>query len=150
MIINIIDKIRFIESSSKSVFYNQETNSSFAELIYNNFTYKIGWNSSLIKPRVFEIRSYIYLIGIDQNLAIIDFNLNEIILKLELPYFFYDAKIYKERIYVCMELEILVIDKFDYSTIKKIALPDFYEEINFEDNMEIITCTNGFTIKKNI
>ncbi|RUT67825.1 hypothetical protein D0817_24335 [Flavobacterium cupreum] len=150
MIINSIDKIRFMESDSKAVFYNQETNSSFGELVHNNFTCKIGWNSSLIAPKILEIESNIYSIGIDQNFAVIDFNSNEIILNVELPYFFYDTKIYKERMYICMELEILVLDKSNYSILKEIPLPDFYEEINFEDNLEIITCVDGSIIKNNI
>lgn len=150
MIINSIDKTRFIESDGKIVFYNQETNSSFGELSHNNFTYKLGWNSSVIEPEILEIESNIYSIGIDQNFAVIDFNFNEIVLNLELPYFFYDIKIYKERIYICMELEILVLDKSNYNTLKKIPLPDFYEEINFQDNLEIITCIDGSTIKNNI
>jgi hypothetical protein len=150
MIFNIIDSKKFNESNDKIIFYNQKTSSCFAEIIHNDYTYKIDWNSSLLKPQIVELGSNIYSIGIDQNFAIIDFSSNQIILNLELSYFFYEVKIYKERIYICTELEILVLNNFSFETLRKIPLPDFYKEINFEDNFEIITCINGFVFKNNI
>jgi hypothetical protein len=147
MIFNIIDKNKFKESDSEIIFYNEQTNSSFAELIHDNYSFKTGWDSDLIKPKVLKIESNIFAIGIDQNFAIIDFKKEEVLLKLELFYSFYDIKIHKNEIYICTELEILVLNKFNYTTLNTIALPEFYEEINFEDNAVIIKCIDGFIVK---
>lgn len=150
MIINNINKNTFLLSNSKIVFYNSQTNTSFGELHANNYNYKIGWDSDLVEVQIFEIKSNIFSIGVDQNFAIIDIYENKILLNLVLFYNFHEVRIHGNKIYICTELEILILDKFNYTILNKLALPDFYEEIIFENNFKIIKCIDGSLIKSNI
>ena len=150
MIINIIDKNRFKISEGRVIFYNELTNRSFGELIHNNYSFKIGWNSQLIDLKTIQIAPDIYALGIDQDFAIIDFNKGEILLKLELFYTFYDIKLHNQEIYICTELEVLVLNKLNYNILKKIGLLEFFEDLSFEGNTIIIKCIDNVTIKSKI
>ncbi len=120
------------------LFSNSKTNKRFKIISDNNYAFKLAWQSDTIECCIKEIDDGIYAIGVDQNFIIVNFRINDIILKLELTYFFCDLKIHHDVIYLATELEVILISKITFKIISNYELPDFFENINFnEKNIEV-------------
>ncbi|EOR96429.1 hypothetical protein ADIARSV_0332 [Arcticibacter svalbardensis MN12-7] len=64
-------------------------------------------------------------------------------LDLNLFYNFYDAKIFNDWLFVITELEIIKVDIKTLKVIGKYALPDFFEEMEFNHRIIEIKCSGG-------
>ncbi|MFV5700155.1 hypothetical protein ACM55H_17485 [Flavobacterium sp. ZT3R17] len=132
-----IEEKEFKKLNVPTLFNDNNTSRCYATINYLQYSYKFSWQSDIIQPKETEIKNGVYAIGIDQNFAIIDFNINAVILNLRLDYLFCDTKIFKNFIYLITELEIIKIDIFTLEKIKEYALPDIFEEINFDDKIRV-------------
>ena len=97
--------------------------------------YKFGWQSTLIKPIIKFINDNYCCIGIDLAFIIFDFNTGRILKKLSLDYYFYDAKIFNEFLYVITQLEIIKINITNLTIVETFALPDYFESIKFNKKL---------------
>jgi hypothetical protein len=143
MIFNIITKTKYGISKGRIVFDNILLNSRFGEIYCNEHLFKFGWNSENIIPKIIEINNNVYAIGIDQYFAIIDFNTGYICLNYDLFYNLYDLKVHQNNILIATELEILILNKFNYSILKKVPLLEFYDDIDFDNNKFKIRTIDG-------
>ncbi|HPQ22502.1 MAG TPA: hypothetical protein PK147_11650 [Saprospiraceae bacterium] len=57
-----------------------------------------------------------------------------------MDYYFYDTKIFKEAMYVITELEIIKINITDLAIVGTYSLPDYYERIEFNEDLITIKC----------
>ncbi len=133
------------------VLFGDKSDRSFGSiLIQEQKLYKISWNSTLIKPNILVINKVI-CIGIDLIFIIFNFEKKNILLQLNLDYFFYDVKIYNEYLYVITELEIIKLNISNFEICQKYDLPDYYNDIEFQEDDILISCVNGEVVnsKKN-
>lgn len=137
-----ISKIEFNNLNVPIIFDDVMCARCFAVLSNSQYTFKFSWRSDLIMPEIMEVGAGIYSLGIDQNISIIDFNTNIILLNLELTYFFYEVVVLN-FIYVITELELLRIDKHSFNVVEEIGLPDIFVEMSVHNNKMEIKCMDG-------
>lgn len=137
--LKVIDKSIYNQMDSEVIF-TIDNPKCYGILTNGDYSFKFGWQSEIVKPKVFEITENIYSIGIDLDFAIADFISKKILLKVTLDYFFYDTVINNGFIYVISELEIIKISQKSFLIIDKFVLTDFFKEITFKEELtEIIT-----------
>ena len=136
----------FNKSDFPILFSNELTDKVYGQIHCKKNGFKFAWQSTIVKPKVSKIDSNIYSIGIDQHFAIVDVNTSQIMLKLDLFYFFYDTRIYNNFIYVITELEIIRISQDTFKVHESYALPDFFEEIEFKEGRLLINCSGNKNI----
>ncbi|WP_192349068.1 hypothetical protein [Algoriphagus sp. Y33] len=102
--------------------------------------YKFSWQSTVIKPKIIGIDDFRCSIGIDLVFVIFEFLTGKILLQLSLDYFFYDSKIYNGFLYVITELEIIKINTKDLLVVETFALPDYFESIEFNEEIILVKC----------
>ena len=141
-----IEELEFNKLNAPTLFNNSYTSRCFGIIKNKIFSYKFAWQSDLIKPVLTEVNKNVFAIGIDQNFAIINFNLNSIVSKLELSYTFYDTKIFNNFIYVITELEIIKINSLTFKVIKEYPLPEIFEEIILKNENITVRCLDGTVI----
>jgi hypothetical protein len=117
-------------------------NRVFGIIRYEKKEYGIAWQSDILSPVITEISDGIYSIGVDQNFAIVNFNIDKIEFNTTLTYNFCNSYIYKEDIYIISELEVIKMNVQTFEIQDCYALPDIFEEIFFENNHLEITCMN--------
>lgn len=139
--LKLINEVVFNELNSKTIF-NAEGSRCYGILANKDDSYKLGWQSEIVSPKINEISNNIYSIGIDLNFAIVDFEKDNIVLNLSLDYFFYETKLHNGFIYVVTELLIIKINQRTFDIIEEFGLPDFFEEIIFKDDIIEIKCLN--------
>jgi len=105
--------------------------------------YKLSWQSMISKPKINVIDDFRCSIGIDLVFIIFEFQTGEIPMKLSLDYFFYDATIYNEFLYVITELEIIKISSTDLVIAQIYPLPDYFESIEFNEGTIVARCVGG-------
>jgi hypothetical protein len=131
------------EQLDSLILFGDKSNRSFGSiLIQGQGLYKIGWNSTLIKPNILVINEVV-CIGIDLIFIIFDFDKKNILLQLNLDYFFYDVKIHNEYLYVITELEIIKLNISKFEICQKYDLPDYFSYIEFQEDNILISCING-------
>ncbi|MDI3322368.1 hypothetical protein [Pinibacter soli] len=145
-----ISEREFLSQQIKVLFINNNGNRKFGIVSLSNSSYKFSWQSDLITPVITKIADNICAVGVDQHFVIIDFEQNKLLLDLSLFYNFYDTKIWEEQIFVCTELEVLVFDKVAFSIVRSIDLPDFFEDIVFEDRRIRIVCMGQLVIEQTL
>jgi hypothetical protein len=139
--LKLINEVVFNESNLSTIF-NVARPRCYGILVNKDYSYKLGWQSEIVNPKINEISDNVYSIGIDLNFAIIDFEKGNVVLNLSLDYFFYDTKLQNGFIYVITELLIIKINQMTYEVIEKFSLPDFFNEIIFNNNTIEIKCLN--------
>lgn len=112
----------------------------FGTIKNEKIQYKLAWQSTGIKPLIKYIGNDICSIGVDLFFVIINSATGDIGLNLLLDYFFYDSKVNNEYLYIITELEI--IEVLDSKVFRRISLPDFYSEMEFEEKVLRIRCIN--------
>jgi hypothetical protein len=130
------------------LFTNKNSSRKFGKVTLNKNSYKFSWQSDLITPAITKIADGIYAVAVDQHFVIIDFTQNKLLLDLSLFYNFYDTKIWGQKIFVCTELEVLVIDKVAFTIFRSIDLPDFFEGLVFEDNKVKVMCIGQLVVEQ--
>lgn len=146
MYLREISEKEFKNSNLPVLFENKLTDRMFGVISNDINSFKLGWQSNIIKPVVKEVNQEIYAIGIDQNFILIDLNLVNIRLKLELTYFFYNVVIYNNFIIVITELEIFIISEFTYKVVKEIPLPEIYTKMRVNERNIKFICVDGSEI----
>lgn len=139
--LQLVNEVIFNELNSKTIF-KAEHSRCYGILANEDYSYKLGWQSEIVNPKINEISDNIYSIGIDLNFVIIDFKKDNVVLNLPLDYFFYDTKLHNGFIYVITELLIIKINQMTYEIIEKFDLPDFFDEIIFKEDTMEIRCLN--------
>ncbi|MDP4272426.1 MAG: hypothetical protein Q8909_20235 [Bacteroidota bacterium] len=142
-----IAKIDYETLNCVTLFDDNTIDRAFGVISDGLINYKLGWQSDILKPKMLNIVDQIYLVGVDQNLAIFDFINGEIVLKLYLDYFFYDAILYNDSILIINELELIKVDSRSFDIIETYGLPDFVEKIEFKDGMIEIHCYEDQILK---
>jgi len=135
-----ISEKEFEKLSAPILFENKLTNRVFGQISIEGHTYKFSWQSDEVNPVILSIRHGIVLIGIDVSLVIFNYNTGKVLLELSLDYFFFDAKIYDDFIFVISELEIIKIYSSTFEVARKYGLPDFIEEIEFKHGRIEVKC----------
>lgn len=102
--------------------------------------YKFSWQSTVIKPKIIDIDDFRCSIGIDLVFVVFEFLAGKILLQLSLNYLFYDTKIYNGFLYVITELEIIKINTKDLLVVETFALPDYFESIEFNEEIILVKC----------
>jgi len=138
-----IRKTDFYLYRMPTLFAENKANKCFAKISNGIISYQLAWQSDLLKPIVLNIKQEIYCIGIDQYFCVIDFTRINILLNLKLMYNFYDVKIFQDWIFVICELEIIKINKDNLNIEDEFGLPDFFEKMDFENNLIKIKCLNN-------
>ncbi|KQT27024.1 hypothetical protein ASG22_20425 [Chryseobacterium sp. Leaf405] len=114
MYLKEISEKDFKNSNLPVLFEDKRTDRMFGVISNDIHSFKLGWQSTIVKPVIKEVNQEIYAIGIDQNFILIDLELLKIRLKLKLTYFFFNVAIYNNFIIVITELEIFIISEFTY------------------------------------
>ena len=122
------------------LFENKLTDRVFGIISNGINEYKFSWQSTIIKPKVIDVDDFRCSISIDLVFLIFEFLTGKILLQLTLDYFFYDTKIYNGFIYVITELEIIKISTKDLLVIERFALPDYFENIEFNEEIILVKC----------
>ncbi|PWB18304.1 hypothetical protein, partial [Flavobacterium sp. HTF] len=138
----LITESIFNELKSEIIF-NAETPRCYGMIGNENYSFKFGWQSEIIIPKVNQILESTYSVGIDLNFAIIDFEKGTIVFNLLLDYFFYEMKLHEDFLYVITELSIIKIELITFRIIETFSLPDFFEEIIFDKNRIEVKCSNN-------
>ncbi|WP_374173053.1 hypothetical protein [Flavobacterium tructae] len=138
----LINESIFKELKSEIIF-NTETPRCYGMIGNENYSFKFGWQSEIIIPQVNQISENVYSVGIDLNFVVLDFERNITVLNLSLDYFFYEIKLHEKFLYVITELSIIKIELVTYKIIEEFSLPDFYEEIIFDNNRIEVKCSNN-------
>lgn len=138
----LINESIFNELKSEIIF-NTETPRCYGMIGNENYSFKFGWQSEIIIPKVNQILESTYSVGIDLNFAIIDFEKGTIVFNLLLDYFFYEIKLHEDFLYVITELSIIKIELVTFRIIETFSLPDFFEEIIFEKCTIEVKCSNN-------
>jgi len=135
--------------SALPILFNEATSRRFGEIVNGSNGFRFSWQSDLIEPVITEINKNIYSIGIDQNFAIVNLDENNVLLRLRLTYNFLTTKLYKGSIFVCTELEILRLEHGgNYQVLSSYPLPDFFEDIIFEDDIIKVKCVENDLIER--
>lgn len=142
-----ISKSEYHELELPSLFTNSLCNLFFGVISINEHRFKLGWQSSEVKPSLKIVNNSICILGIDLNLVIYDIINNQIVENLLLDYFFYAIEVNHKFIYVISELEIIKIDISNLNVKEKFQLPDFFESIEFLEDYTIINCIGQEIIK---
>ncbi|HPK10479.1 MAG TPA: hypothetical protein PK246_09115 [Saprospiraceae bacterium] len=121
------------------LFEDELTDRTFGVLSDGKNIFKLGWQSE-IKPVIKWIDLALCSIGIDLIFIIFEFGTGRVLKKLSLDYYFYDTKIFKEAMYVITELEIIKINITDLAIVGTYSLPDYYERIEFNEDLITIKC----------
>ncbi|MBV4357148.1 hypothetical protein [Pinibacter aurantiacus] len=145
-----ISETEFLTQQITVLFTNKNGNRKFGIVSLSNRSYKFSWQSDLIEPVITKIADSICAVGVDQHFVIIDFEQNKLLLDLSLFYNFYDTKIWEEQIFVCTELEVLVVDKVAFRIVRSIDLPDFFERLVFEDKKIRIVCMGQLVVEQTL
>ncbi len=147
--LKIINKNLF-EASQSTLLFKIDRPRIFAIFKYSHTSFKLAWQSDLIQPEIDNLIDNIYSIGIDLNFAIVDFEKDNIILNLELDYFFYGIELHRGYLYLITELVITRIDLVTYKIHDNIWLPDFFTNMVFTNDHIEITCISGETIQHHL
>jgi hypothetical protein len=136
MNINIseLSKVEYKNLNYQILFDCEAIDRCFGVITNERFNFKFAWQSDNIKPFVLLHNKNICLLGIDQNFVVIDFSKGTVNFNTTLDYFFYDAKIFNDFLYIITELEILKLDLLKYNHVEKSILPNYFKKINFKDN----------------
>jgi hypothetical protein len=145
-VVKKISEAEFINSNYPILFSDKKTDRVFGFIVGGKSNYKFGWQSETLKPFISFLENNVCLIAVDLKFVILDVNNDNVILNLSLDYFFYDAKIYDDFIYVITELEVIIISIKNFNIIKKYALPNFFEKIEFKDGTTEIKCVGNESV----
>lgn len=137
-----INESDFKEWDSRVIFKTEHPR-CYGMIGNENYSFKFGWQSDIIIPKVNQILESTYSVGIDLNFAIIDFKKGTIVFNLLLDYFFYEMKLHEDFLYVITELSIIKIELVTFRIIETFSLPDFFEEIIFDKNRIEVKCSNN-------
>lgn len=129
--------------SDSEVIFNTEHSRCHGIVFNEEISFKFGWQSELIIPKVDLISEGVYSLGIDLNFAVIDFEKNKIVFDLLLDYFFYEIKVQKDFLYVITALSIFKIELGTFRIIETFLLPDFFEQIIFDKKRIEVKCSNN-------
>lgn len=150
MNIKEISEESFENCAHPTLFRNILTDRKFGIVSKGTTSFKLGWQSNLIKPIVKEINSQVYAIGIDRNFAIIDLVFGDIIMKIDLFYFFYDLYVYEGFVFVITELEIIILDRINYLHLTEVPLPEFYKRMEVNGQYIKFICVDGSEVDFNL
>ncbi|OQP43335.1 hypothetical protein A4H97_34055 [Niastella yeongjuensis] len=133
------------EEFKKSVqlFNDTNTDRRFLKIKAGKSEYAIGWRSDLLKPVILEILSNVYIVGIDQDVAVVDFEKNIILLKIDLSFSLYDIQFVNGRLFVLTELEVLEMSITSWQVVQTYLLPDYFQEILIVDGSLKAKCVDG-------
>lgn len=142
-----ISEIEFKKCGLPILFENELTDRVFAIVSNHKNKFKFAWQSTNLKPVIIALNrnSTLCSIGIDLNFVIFDFYKGDILLNLDLTYFFYDTKIYGGFLYIITELEIIIIDILNLSIIDICSLPDYFTDIEFNEEFVTVKYISGET-----
>lgn len=138
-----VSETEYINANCEILFEDKNSDRMFAIITNGIFHYKFGWQSNSIEPFLLDLESGRWLIAIDLNLVIVDFQSNKIIIRMLLDYFFYEAKVFENFVFIVTELEIIKMSLLDFSIIADIALPDYFEKMEKIGHSYMITCSGG-------
>lgn len=142
-----IPKDEFYSLRLPVVFNDKSTSRSFGVIaIAGKPCFKMAWQSDLVEPVITEIRNDVVSIGIDQNLAIVNFTTNAILLNVELTYNFLTTEVLNERILMATELEVLEINSTSFEILHTYLLPDLFEEFVFENGTAEVRCAGNIVV----
>ncbi len=144
-----ISEIEFNNINHHLLYRNEyyEHNRSFGEIICGENSFKFGWNSTAIEPILIELINNKFCLGIDQEFVIFDCNTRELDYKLNTDFFIIDIVKTSELVYICTELEILILNLEDNIPYKRIDLEEIFDEIIIYEKFIIIKCLNNWELK---
>lgn len=125
-----------------ALIFNTEHSRCYGLIFNEEISFKFGWQSEIVFPKINQISKNVYSLGIDLNFAIIDFEKNNIISNLLLDYFFYETKLFEDFLYIITELSIIKIELITFKVIETFPLPDYFEGIIFDKNGIEVKCSN--------
>lgn len=141
--ISRISEIDFRQKKIPILFEDRLTNHAFGVLLYGRYAYKFSWQSDKVDPVFKQISANIGSVGVDQVFIIFQLDTGKIKRKYFLDYFFYDVKIFKGLIYVMTQLELIIINSKNLNTIQTLALPSYFESIEFGNNLISAKCIDS-------
>jgi hypothetical protein len=138
------------KQSTPILFYDKLYSRCFGVIESKASDYRFGWQSDLLDPIIKKVDENIYAIGIDQNFAVVDFAQKRVLLNLSLFYNFHTVHSLNGYVFICTELEVLVINKLTFETVQSITLPDFFEKLVFEDEKIKVVCVGQLVVELKI
>lgn len=128
---------------SAQLFNDPKTDRRFLKVTAGKSEYAIGWRSDLLKPVILEVLSNVYIVGIDQDLAVVDYEKSIVLLKIALSFNLYDIQFVNGRLFILTELEVLEISITSWQVIRTYLLPDYFQEILIVDGSIEAKCVDG-------
>lgn len=141
---------QFVNVDLPWLFDDESTSRKFGLISVEQRGYKFSWDSNLIQPEIEKIETGVYSIGIDQHFAIVDFVRGMIPLNIHLFYNFYNTKLSGEHIFVCTELEVLVVRRGTYNVVRSFDLPEFFDELIIEASTVKIICVDQQVVEETL
>jgi len=145
--ISYITKEEYCDLPIPILLESEFANRRFGLINNNGVSLKFAWQSDLIEPDLLKISEDHYLIGIDQNFAILKFSPLMIELKIALLSNYVSSEVKENKIYVSSELEVFILSGQSYQIEKRYLLPDVFEHLNFSNGEIMIECLDGNSYK---
>lgn len=142
---NILLEPITVDEFKKSIqlFSDPKTDRRFLKIKAGKSEYSIGWRSDLLNPVILEVTPHVFVVGIDQYFAVVDYEKKEILLKINLEFNLYDIRLVNRRLFVLTELEIIEISITNWQVIQVYSLPDYFQEIIILDGLVKAKCVDG-------
>lgn len=130
------------------LFETKLSSRKFALISYNNVKiYKFNWQSIDITPKFENLYDNVFLLGIDLSFVILDVESNTVYINLELDYFFYDIRVFKEILYVITELEIIEVNTRNFTLERTHQLPNYFSNFIINEDNITIECIDHEIVK---
>ena len=144
MKLKIISEDEYSSLDVSKLFETDEFSRSFGCIQHHNeVVLKIAWRSDLLKPDICSLGDSIYVIGIDNNLVIIDSESLNIKVRLQLQHNYLTSIVNENILFIATELEVFLfsLDKLHLVNCKN--LPDVFQSVSFNEDNIIIECMDG-------
>ena len=142
-----ITEIEYQHISLPILFQNRYTNRRFGLIEDKEVGFKLAWQSDLIEPDFLKLSEEQYLIGVDQNFAVVDFSSMEVLIKIPLASNYLASDIMNDKVFVSSELEVLQLSLEDFRIMNRYLLPDVFENIRTNKGELFVSCMDGSSHK---
>jgi len=138
-----LSQAEFNGSAVPTLFADRRTDRAFGMVSDGELQFKFGWQSDLVTPTVLPVHGRLCSICVDLLMVVVDFEERRIRMRLELDYFFSDARLIGDFQYVGTEMEVLKVDVRSLAVADRYHLPEFFESLDIVGNSILAKCVNG-------
>jgi hypothetical protein len=134
------------ENCIKIPFFDNEYLRSYARISFDRASFVIAWGSESIQPEIIEVNNFI-IVGVDNKVLVFDSTDGIVDALFPLRSYFFHFLVRENCIVILSELEIIVLDKEEYSINQLVNLPDILEDYVETGTGLGIKCMDGRLIE---